>query len=294
MSPALWGLLVWGALGASPLGDVSGPGIKPLPSAKVGSSRWMRVDPAERDAAVAAGVDRPIAQRLLEFSEGFVGTPYLASPLGEGEGVDPDPRIRFDAVDCLTFVEEAMAMSLARSADELLPRLDSVRYAKGRSYGERNHLMEADWLPANLRKGYLRELTAEVGGSDVIRATKKLSARTWASKTSLALALPKERQAVGELPLLLVPWEKLLVRAKSAPSGALLLVAREERELLPTRISHLGILVRRGDKLFLRHASRSLGRVLDEPLESFWTRHSRYGKWKVVGAAFFELTRPAL
>jgi len=47
--------------------------------------------------------------------------------LGEGEGKDTDPRIRFDAFDCLTFVETTMAQSLSADEDHVLPTLDAIR-----------------------------------------------------------------------------------------------------------------------------------------------------------------------
>ena len=70
---------------------------------------------------LAADPSRPLSERLDLVSAKFLGTAYVASPLGEGTGKDPDPLVRYDAVDCLTFVEEAIALSLAPSADAGLP-----------------------------------------------------------------------------------------------------------------------------------------------------------------------------
>ena len=125
---------------------------------------WL-LGEAPRDGAA-------LSTRLEQMSARFLGTPYVHSPLGEGEGVDPDPLIRFDAVDCLTFVEETIALSLAPTPSEVEPLLDRVRYGEHRAYEDRNHLMEAEWLPHNLQKGFVGDVTRKYGGSDTVVARK--------------------------------------------------------------------------------------------------------------------------
>lgn len=254
-------------------------------------SRWMRLAPTERDQSLAELRLLPLPLRLEAISEGFVGTPYVLSPLGEGEGKDPDPLLRFDAVDCLTFVEQTLALSLASDANGVLGLLDSVRYQHQRSYADRNHLMEAQWLPSNLAKGFLVDLTASLGGADTLRTEKRLTAATWRSTSSRALDLPPERQAIGSFPLEVVPLDKALAKLAAAPTGTLLMVVREDRPLRVTRISHLGFIIHRRRPL-LRHASRTFQRVVDEDLASFLERNARYEKWKVTGFAFYRVQAP--
>lgn len=255
-------------------------------------SRFMKLDPSARDSELARLAALPLRERLLGVSKGFVGTPYLASPLGEGSGKDPDPLFRFDAVDCLSFVEQSIALSLSppRQLEETLAR---IRYAAEPSYAGRNHLMEAEWLPNNIRKGFLRDVTRRFGGDEVQLAVKALTEKTWTSRTSAALELPPERRVTGRFEVPIIPLDRVLERASKAPPGTVLVVVREERTLLPTRVSHLGFLVKKKGPQ-LRHASRSFGRVLDEDLESFLLRNERYNRWKVVGAALYEVAEPAV
>lgn len=252
---------------------------------------WRKLEEAAREAELSRIRALPLGERLLAVSEGFLGAPYLNSPLGEGEGKDPDPLFRLDAVDCLTFVEETIALSLAPSEKQVVETLNLIRYSREPSYEGRNHLMEAEWLPNNVKKGFLRELTRRLGGEEVEMAVKQLTPRTWTSPSSSALSLSPPRQITGRFPLAIIPLDQVLERAKRAPSGTVLVVVREERALLPTRVSHLGFLVQK-KRPFLRHASRSFGRVVDEDLESFLLRNSRYHKWKVVGAALYEVVSP--
>src|SRR5262249_57950217 len=129
--------------------------------------------------------------------ERCVGTPYRVSPLGEGSGRDADPRIRFDAVDCQTFVEETIALSLAGRAAEVESLLTELRYRREPTYEDRNHLMEAQWLPHNLEKGFVRDVTRRYGGEAAIQASKQLTTRTWTSRSTPQPALRVDRRPLG-------------------------------------------------------------------------------------------------
>ncbi len=256
-------------------------------------SPWQSLDEAGRAGALGEQQGRTLQERLLLSSERFLGTPYGFSPLGEGEGVDPDPRLRFDSVDCLTFVEETMALSLARGPEELLPLLDSIRYRGGTpSYVSRKHLMEADWLPGNAEAGYVRDVTFALGGKDAVRAEKVLGSASWQSPAAQALGLPESVHATGRFPLGVLPLDAVLPHAAAFPSGTVLLVVREDGPSRITRVSHLGLVVQRGGKTYLRHATSVAPKaVVDEELGHFLQRQSQ-GSWKVVGVSLWEVRDP--
>jgi len=255
--------------------------------------RWMDLTAAQREAQIAASADKALAERVLEASQRFVGTPYQVSPLGEGTGRDADPRIRFDAVDCQTFVEETIALSLAGRAAEVESLLTELRYRREPTYEDRNHLMEAQWLPHNVEKGFVRDVTRRYGGEAAIQAVKELTARTWTSRSSLQLALPVDRRPLGTFFLNVIPLPKLSQILPEVPSGTVMIVVREDLPLKATRVSHLGFVIHKGKRTYLRHATSSAGRVVDEELGSFLARNSKYAKWKVVGVSLFEVTSPS-
>ncbi len=255
---------------------------------------WAGLTAEQRAALVAEAAEAPLTDRLLRMSERFINTPYVLSPLGEGQGVDPDPTFRLDAVDCLTFVEQSLALGLARSEAEVAPLLERIRYANAPAYEDRNHLMEAQWLPNNIRKGFLADVTRRYAGEDAVPVTKTLTTTTWQSRSSVALQLPKERRPVGTYALNMIPLERVMAHARSIPSGTILVVLREDLPLKATRVTHLGFVVQRKKRTYLRHASRGgYNRVVDEDLETFLARNARYAKWKVTGVSLFEARRPA-
>jgi hypothetical protein len=315
----------------------------------------MDLSPEARAQAVEELEALPFLDRVVAASGKFLGTPYLESPLGEGEGPDPDPQERYDAVDCLTFVEETLALSLASSAEEVPAILSDVRYGSwpppGQErrdavgcltfveetlalsvatsgeevpailseicygseprygdrnhlmekdafeprYEDRNHLMEAEWIPNNVQKGFVRDVTLRHAGTDAEWTQKVITKETWTSVSSRALGLPEPRQLTGTFPFPILPLAKVMAHARELPSGTILLVVREDLALKATRITHLGFIVQERRRTRLRHAARNTyARVVDEDLETFLARNSRYAKWKVSGVALLEpLPRPA-
>jgi hypothetical protein len=209
--------------------------------------------------------------------------------------VDPDPTFRLDAVDCLTFVEQALAMSMAPSEADVSGLLERLRYASAPTYEDRNHLMEAQWLPNNQRKGFVVDVTRRYGGEDTVRVQKTLTPVTWTSRSSLALGLPKERQPRGTYSLNMIPLDRVMAHARKVPSGTILVVLRDDLPLKATRVTHLGFVVQKGRRTWLRHARRGVdgnGRVVDEDLETFLARNAKYDKWRVSGVSLYEPRYP--
>lgn len=228
-------------------------------------------------------------ERLLDVSARFLGTPYLASPLGEGpgQGPDPDPLIRFDGVDCTTFVEQTLALSRSRSLPESLVWLRRIRYLNGPpDYRHRKHFMEAQWLPSNQRLGLLRDVTEQIAGGRTVWIRKRLDRQVWRARRNPEKwpNLAEEDVPEGEFSLPVLPLDQVLGLSERIPVGTLVNVVRQDLGWVPTQVTHQGILVDCGSARCLRHAGRAgWGRVVDEPLARFVARNQAYRKWVVIG-----------
>jgi hypothetical protein len=253
---------------------------------------WSSLDDAGRAAAVQALKAEPMPGRLARAAEGFLGTPYVLSPLGEGAGRDPDPLLRLDAVDCVTLVEEALALSLAPDDGQVVGVLNTIRYAGAPAWSTRNHVMEAQWLPHNTASGRLRDVTRRWGGAATRRVSKRLSPATWREKSARALALEGAERPMGEFALDIVPAASVLAVLEHAPDGLVVVVVRADRPSLVTRVSHVGVLVHGAAGPALRHASRSFKRVVDEPLSRYLARNLDFARWTIEGVALFEPLGP--
>jgi hypothetical protein len=252
--------------------------------------------PVEREIAVALRTAPPGAERALAATRPLVGAPYAASPLGEGEGRDPDPRFRLDAFDCMTFVETAIALGSAASLDEARRALDDLRYQGLPAYASRNHEVLSQWIPSNARKGWIREATVEIAGSACHPAAKEYTPASWQAVRTAGRGIPgvaRARLPLGRFGVAVVSPADVPRVAANVPNGALVFVVRADAPERPTRVTHAGLIVRaRGGAVRVRHAtsSRGVGRVIEEPLDRFLRRQSRaYPRWPLDGFAFFTL-----
>jgi hypothetical protein len=246
--------------------------------------------PAELDAFVQKLHAVPSeSDRVALASEKFLGTRYVLGPLGEGQGQDPDPLIRYDAVDCVTFVEEVLALTRAESGDKVCDTLQQIRYRGDQiSYAERNHFVEAAWLPNNVKKGYLKEITREVAGADVLESKRTFTLEDWKHRSDAKeIVLPDALAPVGEFDLNILPLDKVVAHQDQLPNGAVMIMVRSWGPLTSNRIGHLGLIVRKGDAVFVRHASSLKHEVIDVPIADFVENCKAMGKkWPVVGLSF--------
>jgi hypothetical protein len=77
--------------------------------------------------------------------------------------------------------------------------------------------------------------------------------------------------------------------AERIPSGTILVVVREDRPYKLSRVSHLGFVLHKNGRTYLRHATTRAAKVVDEELGGFLGRNSKYEKWRVVGVSLFEV-----
>lgn len=265
---------------------------RPKPVTQVASPSFRALDKDGRaDWLARARAIVPLPTRLKVISNPFLGTPYGPSPLGEGAGADPDPRLRYDLVDCLTFVETTMAMAVAPDDDALMPVLNDIRYGEGLDFEDRNHFAEAQWIPNNLRKGWIRDITSEVAGRELESVTMSYPRDRWRKGGRLeGVAIDAEHLPTGTFSIPVVPFRYALKNADRIPSGSIMFVVRAPHPTVPTRVTHVGFVFDSPGGKVLRHASKEpYHRVVDEPLSHFLTRNSAYLKWPVDGFSIYEV-----
>ncbi len=252
--------------------------------------------PALLDAAVAELTElASVQQRVLAASARLLGATYAKDPLGEGPGhPDADPRLRLDAVDCQTYVETVLALAAARSVEDVERRLNDLRYDGEVAFARRHHYFEAQWLEANVRKGYVRPATRRWFAEEAKTWNKSVTLALWKSRPRKDhFQLPDDRAPIGDLKIDYIPLETFRARARDIPSGAIFAVVREDRPNVPHMVTHMGFVVQRDGKSLVRHAGRSIHqKVVDEPLADFVRRHAAYRKWKVLGVMLLEVLPP--
>jgi hypothetical protein len=252
---------------------------------------WASLEASQRTRAMVELKAEPWPGRLARAAAPFLGTPYAVSPLGEGEGHDPDPRLRLDAVDCVTLVEQALALATAADDGALIETLDRVRYTGSPSYGHRNHVMEAQWLPHLLQLGWLTNVTRAYGGKTTQKVKKVITPVTWEGKLGRSLGLEAGDQARGAFELDVIPAAHAVSALAHAPDGLVLVVVRSDLPSMVTRISHVAVQVQGPSGPMLRHASSAQHLVVDQLLADFLAA-GRQATWPLVGLAVYEPQEP--
>jgi len=187
-----------------------------------------------------------LGERVDRASAALLGRPYAVQPLGGGPGQPEVLSASLDGFDCVTYLETVLAAARARTVEAFLATLRRLRYRRGRvGWSTRHHYM-TDWARENAARGAVRDLTR--GRGTVVRR-RRLSVPGIAGKATRFRCFPKRRLPRG-----------------AAATGDLVLFASTRPDL---DVFHVGLLVRRDGELRLRHAPRSRGRVVDQPLAAF-------------------------
>lgn len=268
--------MVWSFTGPALAGETAPP---PAPAA----------EPAALETLAREVRELPLPERIAAVSHALLGAPYLTDPIGEGVAPDLDPPVRYDAFDCLTFVEEVLALTLpADPADAVIVR-NALRYG-GRevAYANRRHFMELQWIPEAVRGGWLIETTASYGATQHLEQT--VTASTWeAWPDRVRFAMADHELPVGPMQLEVLPLDAAIRAAQRIKPGSLIMTVRSPRAGVPIWISHVGFVLA-GPRAVFRHASRmgNPRRVRDHDLAWYLEHQRESASWPVLGVAIFE------
>ena len=234
-----------------------------------------------------------LPHRMKAVSEPMLDAPYMTDPLGEGQGIDADPPARYDVFDCLTFVEEVLALSLAGDPVHATWIRQSLRYGESPpTYANRHHFMELQWIPQNLAARWLRDTTDEYGQTIVYSREVTLAHwRNWGRRTRFAHT--DEQLPVGEMTLKVLPLDQAREIADQIRPGSLIFTVREDRPWIPMWITHVGLTIP-ADEPTIRHAShmKSSLRVRDHSLKWYLDHLATYVNWRTAGITIMEPIEP--
>lgn len=290
-------LLLLAALAQEPVDEPEDQGISAEEPAQEAAAEPVVELPPHRSGSlppeiVEAAIQArtlPLAQRMRAVSEPLLGLPYLADSHGEGEGIDTDPPARYDAFDCLTFVEEVLALSLSGDPSHASDVRESLRYTGEPSYATRRHFMELQWIPDNVAAGWLVDTTAAYG-RPVQRFEREVTAGTWKAWGRRSLfALTDEQLPVGTMALDVLSLDDALAVVDQIRPGTIVLTVRQDRPWVPIWVTHLGFVLADADQPTVRHATRmSSKQVRDHSLEWYVEHVGTYSNWPTAGIALLE------
>ena len=231
----------------------------------------------------------PIGERTAAVGRALVGTPYKGFTLEIDDRIEA-PSVNLNGLDCWTFFESALAF--ARMLDEpkeqwtpqtMLRYIELDRYRGGQcdgTYLSRLHYLE-EWLSDNARRGYLQDLTRDLGGIRAPHAAQEMtvawkSYRYMRADPAMRTAIAKMEARIGATPLYYIPKSRVAAIESKLKTGDIIGICSYDGGKIGT--AHVGLAVRTEDGvLHFMHASapRTYGKVvLDTRLSDYLFRYS--------------------
>ncbi len=197
-----------------------------------------------------AGHARRAGGRIELLSRRLLGYPYKSDPLiGSADTVEVFTA-SLDGFDCVTFIETVLALARASNVDDFVECLRKIRYVGGRIQWERRNHYMTFWIRNNVRQEIIRPVSMPAVPKVTRERILNVVPGLLAQRTRVE-CVPKPAAARLD-PLL--------------QSGDLIFFCSTRRNL---DVFHAGIIVRDGERVHMRHASRSQGGVVEQELSEF-------------------------
>jgi len=190
-----------------------------------------------------------VSQRIAFISQALIGSPYRGYTLIGGPRRPERFVVRDDAFDCVTFCETVLAAALARDETEFETQLRRLRYKDG----------EIDW---RARNHYFSEWCANNVANHVCKPLLLPGSETTDKRVTFMRGLRARQVSITAL-----PRQALIDNRRLIATGDIIgfLSRRPGVDYFHTGF----VVVTDEGGLILRHAAKSRGRVLDQPLARF-------------------------
>ncbi len=231
------------------------------------------LDPGAMDAYLhdLQARESDFGKRLIVVARDSLGTPYADGPLGEGPDApyDKDPLMDLKRVDCVTFIEQSIALAASHSYQEAYDSLQKIRYKDGViAFDHRNHFMEADWVVNNR---FCRDVSSKLKTATV-DATRTIGRK----KLFETCKAPELGANIHDqvLTITYVPGAEARKAAKRLPNPALILLIGKTDWLF---VLHCALFVREADgRPMLYQASSTEGKVVATEFAAPFEKSNRY------------------
>lgn len=223
------------------------------------------------------------AQKIVFYSELFLDMPYEFYCMGDGPYAhyDTAPLMNFEKINCMTYCEEVLALSLSRTYEEMFNILQHIRYYGGViGMNTRKHYTMVDWLPGN--KWCLRDVSKSIGGKYARKLTRTIKHGKFFREKGLTDVYPilPDRKFT----IYYIPKEHLLDVVDKIHSGDIIALIQDKPGIFS---AHMGLIIKKEAKVVLRHAPMNRGKVLDDRFDEYVKGLQEYDK--LLGMSFMRV-----
>jgi hypothetical protein len=219
----------------------------------ISMGQWS-VETLETLMKEAGSIDDP-GERIGFLSRRSLGTFYEESTLIGDQKREEVLVVNLEAVDCFTFIDYVEAMRLSSSFPEFRESLKKIRYRGGVvSFENRKHFF-TDWVEFN--RDHVEDITDAVGFRNTRMVPKALNLKK--DGTCFLPGIGPVHREIRYIPSSSLD-NQVVGRLKTGDYIGIY------SELDGLDVSHVGIFIRVGRSLFLRHASskKEIRQVVDE------------------------------
>ncbi len=205
-------------------------------------------------------------ETLVFVGKAFLGTPYAAKTLEVGS--KESLVINFQGLDCTTFVENVLVLSLMLKNgkddfDSYTDYLEKIRYKNGKldGYASRLHYF-SEWITNNEQKGIVRNITGDIGGMEIEKDINFMSSHRelypFLKDDKNFKGIQQSEVNISQSSICFLPKDQIKEHEASILSGDIIALTTSIKGL---DITHTGIAIRKENgRIHLLHAS-SKGQV---------------------------------
>jgi len=203
---------------------------------------------------------KDVAGRIYFLSKQFLDLDYVESTLIGDINIPEVFMINLKGVDCFTFIDYIEAMRLSASFPEFKVNLRKVRYKSGIvAFENRNHFF-TDWREFN--SDFIDDITEEIGAEKTIRVQKTLNQKK--DRTYFLPGIQTVKREIKYIPPDSID-DSVLSKLRTGDYVGIY------SKVNGLDVSHVGIIVKDGDNLCLRHASsqKEHRKVVDQDFKKY-------------------------
>lgn len=184
---------------------------------------------------------------ILKLSEKFIDTKYVANTL-KNKDINTSKEklvINFEALDCFTFIDTIKALQDSTNLQSFKKELIATRYKNSKvTYHNRNHFF-SDWL----KNPNIKDITCDLG------ACKK-SIKYLNKNFKYLKEVPEVKREIAYIH----PKNINLSKLKNGDYVGIY------TKLPDLDVTHTGIIIKKNNQVFIRHASSKQKKVIDSEL----------------------------
>jgi len=196
-------------------------------------------------------------EKIDYISEKFLGTNYEENTLTGDLNTPELFTVNLKGMDCYTYIDYVEALRISNKFDQFENSIQMVRYQSAEvDFKKRNHFF-SDWAVYNIDR--IKDVTKEVGGDRTKTIIKYLN-----KKSDGTLFLPGISVVERKISYILSgSIDKDMLKHINTGDYAGIYTDRDGLD-----VSHAGIIIKKNDKYYLRHATSKdvLRKVVDEDL----------------------------